>query len=246
MMLIAGNWKMNKGKIDDAVALAREVRIGAYNLKGKVDIMVAPPFTVLSHVVDTLKGSRVKVGAQNMFYEDAGAYTGEISPDFLLDLGVEYVILGHSERRKFFHETDETVLQKALKAREKGLKYIVCVGETLEQREKGEAKDVVGRQVKAVLDGGAYSENLIFAYEPVWAIGTGKVATPELAQEMHGYIRDLLGENRNTLILYGGSVKPENAEGLLRMDDIDGALVGGASLNAGSFVNIIKIAEECV
>lgn len=238
--IIAGNWKMNLGG-KDSVNIVKEIEEGIKDLNVNVKVMIAPPFTAIPLVYDKLR--RIDIGAQNMFYEDKGAYTGEISGKFLLDFNVKFVILGHSERRKYFREDDELIVKKARKAKELRIKYIVCVGETLEEREKGLAKDVVLKQVSAICDSGLLNEDLIFAYEPVWAIGTGKVATPEIAEEMHRFIRDKVKE-KEVMIIYGGSVDDSNAAGLLNMPDIDGALVGGASLNPLKFIKIIKTAES--
>uniref|UniRef100_A0A7C4YRP0 Triosephosphate isomerase n=1 Tax=candidate division WOR-3 bacterium TaxID=2052148 RepID=A0A7C4YRP0_UNCW3 len=236
--LIAGNWKMNLGG-KDALNCALEIENGIEGLKDGVEVMIAPPFTSIPILSDKLK--KVKLGAQNMFYEEKGAYTGEISPIFLLDFNVKYVILGHSERRKYFKEDDELIVKKAKKAKETGFKFIVCVGETIEEREKGLEKKVVEKQVRAIIEAGIVCENLIFAYEPVWAIGTGKVATPEIAEEMHRFIKGFAKEN---MVIYGGSVDDKNAKGLLEMPNIDGALVGGASLKPEKFLTIIKTAEN--
>ncbi|MCD6399464.1 triose-phosphate isomerase [candidate division WOR-3 bacterium] len=242
--LIAGNWKMNRGGKDGAL-LARDIKMGTYSIKDGIEIMIAPPFTAIPSVSEILNGSKVKLGAQNMYFEDKGAYTGEISPQFLLDFGVEFIILGHSERRQYFCEKDEDVRKKVKKALEVGLKPIICVGETLEQRDSGEAKNIVVKQVRSIVEGMEEVEKLTFAYEPIWAIGTGRVASPEQADEMHRVIRNIIGDKGDDVrILYGGSVKPNNAESLLKMDNIDGALIGGASLKTEDFINIIKIAEK--
>lgn len=238
--LIAGNWKMNLGG-KDSINVVKEIEEGIKGICDDIKVVVAPPFTAIPLIYDRVK--KIVLGAQNMFYEDKGAYTGEISGKFLLDFNVKFVILGHSERRKYFREDDELIVKKARKAKEIGLKYIVCVGETLEERENGLAKDVVLKQVSAICDSGLLNEDLIFAYEPVWAIGTGKVATPEIAEEMHRFIRDKINE-KEVMIIYGGSVDDSNANGLLNMPDIDGALVGGASLNPLKFIKIIKTAES--
>lgn len=238
--LVAGNWKMNLGG-KDAINVIDKIEDGIKVLNKNVNVMVAPPFTAIPLLFDRVK--RIELGAQNMFYEEAGAFTGEISPKFLLDFNVKYVILGHSERRKYFKEDDDIIVKKAKKANELGFKYIVCVGETLEEREKGLAKKVIKRQVSAILDADLINECLIFAYEPVWAIGTGKVATPEIAEEIHLFIRDIIKEKR-IMIIYGGSVDDSNVKGLFEMPDIDGALVGGASLKPEKFLNIIKTAES--
>jgi triosephosphate isomerase len=245
--IIAGNWKMHN-TIAESVALARSIREGTEGVKGGT-VIVAPVFTALSSVCEATKGSHVKVAAQNMFYEEKGAFTGEIAPGMLKDVGCEYVIIGHSERRKYFHETDEGVNLKVKKALASGLKAIMCVGETEEEREKGLTEFVVGLQVKKGLYGVASLDNVTVAYEPVWAIGTGKTATPQQAQDVHASLRRLLGDlygtaARDTAILYGGSVTPDTIGELIGMADVDGALVGGASLKTESFVGIIMTAEN--
>jgi triosephosphate isomerase len=247
--LIAGNWKMNAGG-QDACPLAAAVAKSAREAD-KVDVLVGPPFTALAAVAHELAEakSKVEIAAQNMHAEASGAFTGEISSGMLKDAGATWVILGHSERRQIFGETDEGVAKKVAAAQAAGLRPVVCVGETLEQREAGQTLAVVERQVKAVLDELAKQPGFgVVAYEPVWAIGTGKVAKPEDAQEVHAHIRALLGGSseelaRVTRILYGGSVKGDNAEGLLGKTDIDGALVGGASLDPGGFGKIIEAAQ---
>ena len=215
---------------------------------GENEVIVCPPFTSLDSVNAVIKDSAVKLGAQNMHQENSGAFTGEISADMLKSVGCEYVILGHSERRTIFGETDELINSKIKKAIEADLKVIFCVGETLEERESGTTKDVVKKQVSKGLLGITAEEikKIIIAYEPVWAIGTGKTATPDQAQEVHNFIRNLIRElysdqNGDEIIIqYGGSVKPDNAGELLNQPDIDGALVGGACLKADSFIDIIK------
>jgi len=245
--MVAGNWKMHN-TIPEATALVAEIREGVKGITGG-EAVVAPVFTALTAVSEAIKGSGVALAAQNMFYEDKGAYTGEISAAMLKDAGCTYVIIGHSERRKYFHETDENVNLKVRKALAAGLKPIVCVGETLEEREQGVTEFVVGLQVKKALYGVPSLDNVVIAYEPVWAIGTGKTALPIEAEEVHRFIRnvlgDMYGEGKNSVrILYGGSVTPENMGDLIGMEDIDGALVGGASLKAESFLGIIRKAAE--
>jgi triosephosphate isomerase len=247
--LIAGNWKMNAGG-SEACPLAVEVARSAASAR-RVQVVVAPPFTALAAVAQELAESQSNVGlaAQNMHFAASGAYTGEISPSMLADAGATWVILGHSERRQLFGETDESVAKKTSVALESGLRPIVCVGETLEEREGGTTLAVIERQVKAVLP--VLSKQAgqgVVAYEPVWAIGTGKVAKAEDAQEVHAFIRGLLKAEsaelaETTRILYGGSVKGDNAPGLLGQADIDGALVGGASLDPRSFGAIIDAAQ---
>lgn len=212
------------------------------------EVVVCPTFVCLNEVVKTVAGSNIGVGAQNMYHKDSGAYTGEISPAFLTDMKVGYVILGHSERRQYFKETDGEINQKVISALEHGLKAILCVGETLEQRETGKTFDVIAAQVKGCLAGMEKMDlsNLVIAYEPVWAIGTGKTATSQDANEVIGFIRkqlaELLGSEvaGKTRILYGGSVKSSNTKELMSMPEIDGALVGGASLDAVEFSKIVN------
>ena len=252
-MLIAGNWKMNTD-VPEGRALAQVIadRLSTepQSFEG-VDFLVCPPFVHLSAVVDALADSSVAVGAQDVHAEDEGAYTSDVSAPMLTSVDCEYVILGHSERRKYYDETDADVNAKVRQARAHDLVPIVCVGETLEQREAGDAESVVRRQVDGTLDGVSIerSEDLVLAYEPVWAIGTGESAAPEQAQEMHAVIRSDLTERYGADIadgvplLYGGSMKPYNAHGLLSQPDIDGGLIGSASLSADSFLGI---AEEAV
>jgi triosephosphate isomerase len=245
--MVAGNWKMNN-TINEAIALSKAVREGTAGLK-KGEIVLAPPFTALYNVYETIKGSHISLAAQDMFFEDKGAYTGEVSPSMLKDVGCTYVIMGHSERRKYFYERDEDVNLKAKKGLLSGLKPIICVGETEEEREKGVTEFVVGLQVKKALYGIDNIDGIVIAYEPVWAIGTGKVAMPIEAEEVHRFIRNVLGDVygdacKMTRILYGGSVTKENIGELIDMEDIDGALVGGASLKDEGFVGIIKKVAE--
>ena len=232
-MLIAGNWKMYKGPTETA-AFCRALRERLAELGG-VDVAVCPPFPSLSAAVQALAGTEIAVAAQNVHWKEQGAFTGEVSAGMLRELGVYGAIVGHSERRQLFGETDEGVRRRAAAALEAGLWVIACVGETEEERERGETEAVLRRQV-SVLKG---HEQLVVAYEPVWAIGTGKTATPEQAQETHAFIRGLL----DVPILYGGSVKPENAAELLAQPDVDGALVGGASLDVESFAAITEAAS---
>ena len=244
--LIAGNWKMYK-TASEAALLAREIRQGVEEaLRGR-DVVLAPPFTSLRAVAEEVLGSRIGLAAQNMHHEVEGAFTGEISPVMLKDAGCSHVILGHSERRQLFGETDEGVARKAQAAFAHGLTPIVCVGETLTERESSRTMEVVERQTERALRGLTADQvaALVLAYEPVWAIGTGKVATPAQAQEVHAFIRRLLDRSHGEpaaaalRILYGGSVKPDNIASLMAQADIDGALVGGASLKADSFLQIV-------
>ena len=244
--IVAGNWKMNKD-LNESVALVSEIK----NLLGNdnnADVIICPPYTSLETVHTLIKDTNIGLGAQNMCAADSGAFTGAISASMIKSVGCEYVILGHSERRTIFGETDELINAKIKKALENLLIPIFCIGETLEERESGEMKNVIERQVKEGLKEISADQlsQMIVAYEPVWAIGTGKTATPEQAQEVHQFIRGLLTEMysadfaEDVTIQYGGSVKPENAKELLSQPDIDGALVGGACLKADSFVAIVK------
>jgi len=241
--IVAGNWKMNN-TVAESLALAKAIQEGACGIQGGT-VVLAPPFTALFSVGEMIKGSSLFLAAQNMYYEDKGAYTGEVSPAMLKDVGCTYVIIGHSERRKYFQESDADVNLKVKKALDAGLTPIMCVGETDEEREKGITKEVVGRQVKNGLAGLRKIDHIVIAYEPVWAIGTGKVATSAQAQEVHAFIRNLLkeiygGAADDLNVLYGGSVTKDNIGDLIAMDDIDGALVGGASLKADGFLGIIQ------
>ncbi len=251
--LIAGNWKMNTTP-SEAVVLAGEVRDGL-DAPGGVEVVLCPPAISLVGVSQALEGSPVKVGAQNIHHEDAGAFTGEISPA-MLSGGCRYVIVGHSERRQLFGEDDGQVNLKLLAALRHGLRPILCVGETLEERESGQAAPVIERQVRAGLsgvvdisaNGTRRSGGLAVAYEPIWAIGTGQAATPEIAVEIMGgaiqaTLADMFGESAaDVSLLYGGSVNPGNVAGFMAQDCIHGALVGGASLQAGQFVEIVRLA----
>jgi triosephosphate isomerase (TIM) len=248
--LIAGNWKMNKTTAD-AVSLAREIVVSV-GTQANVDVVICPPFTALEGVAKTIDGSLVKLGAQNMHFEPSGAFTGEISAPMLRALFATHVIVGHSERRTLFGESDELVNKKVLSALKNQLRPILCVGESLSEREAGSTLKVVQAQTERSLEGVSkeLATTLVLAYEPVWAIGTGKVATTEQAQEVHAFIRELLtklfGEAaaQRIRILYGGSMKPANAPDLLGQRDIDGGLIGGASLEARSFVELVKAASE--
>ena len=244
--VIAANWKMNK-KIEEAQAFLDEFIPLVWNERD-VDIVIAPPFTALYTVANLLKITNIGLAAQNIFYEDKGAFTGEIAPLMITDVGCSYVVLGHSERRSFFGETDEIVNRKVKAARMHGLSVIFCIGESLSEREAGMTFDVLKRQINDGLRE-VSSEGLIIAYEPVSAIGTGKTATPDQAQEAHEFIRKTLshlyGEPAKGLrILYGGSVTPENVDTLMACPDVDGALVGGASLKADSFARIVKYNKQ--
>jgi triosephosphate isomerase (TIM) len=246
---IAGNWKMHLNR-SEAVALAKAVSAQSQGISA-IDIAVCPPSVYLDAVCGALVGSTVGLGAQNMYHEAKGAFTGEISAAMLRDLGCRYVILGHSERRHILGETDRDVNRKVLAALAAGLTPIVCVGELLAEREAGQTQDVIRRQFDGSLAGlsGDQARGVVIAYEPVWAIGTGQVATPEQAQQVHGDLRKLLTDRYNAAVAgvvriqYGGSVKPSNAAELLRLPDVDGALVGGASLKADEFLGIVRAAE---
>ncbi len=240
--MVAGNWKMHN-TMGESVALACALKDGTAAGK-EGEVVIAPPFTALHSVAEAIWGTRLLLAAQNMHFEDKGAFTGEVSASMLLDAGCALVILGHSERRKYFGETDELVNRKVKKALAAGLRPIVCVGETDEERVQGVTQSVVERQVRGALESVASIENIVIAYEPVWAIGTGKVATSDQAQEVHAFIRNLVRELYGAAaddlrILYGGSVTPDNIAELAAMPDIDGALVGGASLKAETFLGIV-------
>lgn len=247
--VIAGNWKMNND-LQQSVNLIEELKGKLAGREVNCDVVICPPYTSLYEAKKMIDGSIIKLGAQNMFYEDSGAFTGEISASMLKSVGCEYVILGHSERRTIFGEKDDMINKKVKKAISQNLKPILCVGETLEEREKDVTEKVVKRQIEKGLNDVTPDEvlNVIIAYEPVWAIGTGKTATPQQAQEVHAFIRKLLTTMYSKdfvkliPIQYGGSVKPDNAKELLSQKDIDGALVGGACLKADSFIGIIEAA----
>lgn len=244
--IIAGNWKMHKTRQQAAdLANALAASVGTYDA---VEVVLCPPFTALETVAQAIRGTKISLGAQNCHWADQGAYTGEISPLMLVDVGCKYVIIGHSERRQYFVETDESINKKAQAAYRHGLIPIICVGETLEERQAGKTESVVTTQVRGCLQGlpaEKVAESVI-AYEPVWAIGTGQTATKEQAQEVHALIRKLVAEMFSTdvaekvRIQYGGSVKPQNIRELMAQPDIDGALVGGASLEADSFAAIVR------
>jgi triosephosphate isomerase len=244
--VIAGNWKLFK-TVREAADLVTRL-IPEVKMNRDVEIIVAPVFTSLTSVNQAIAGSNIMLAGQDCFWEDEGAFTGEVSPKMLLDAGCSHVIIGHSERRQYFGETDLTVNRKIKAALTSGLTVLFCIGETLAERDAGKTFDVLKRQVSGGLSGIAEDQmkNIIIAYEPVWAIGTGKTATDEQAQEAHAFIRSLVDElfNRTTSdnirILYGGSVKPENIKGLMTQPDIDGALVGGASLKPESFSAIVN------
>lgn len=245
--VIAGNWKMYK-LLSEAVDTAVTLKASVANAN-HCEVIIAPVFTALKNVADRVEGSNVRIAGQNCAVQNEfGAHTGEVAPAMLKDVGCSHVIIGHSERRQFYGETDQTVNKKTKASLTAGLTAIVCVGEMLDEREAGNAESVVKNQLVNSLEGLTVSdmERIIIAYEPVWAIGTGKTATPEQAQEMHGHIRRIVAETHgndvaNSMrILYGGSVKPDNIKELMSQDDVDGALVGGASLDAESFARIVN------
>lgn len=244
--LIAGNWKMHT-TVNQGVELALKLR---ERVKGvdSVEILLAPPFTSLHHISHVIADSPIKLCAQNLHWEKQGAFTGEVSAEMLIAVGCKYAIIGHSERRQYFRETDETVNKKTVAALRAGLKPIVCVGETLDERERGKTLQRVKLQVKNALDGlaGGAVRDIAIAYEPIWAIGTGRNASPQEAEEVHNALRELLFElfgtdhARDVRIIYGGSVKPDNIDVLMAQPNIDGALVGGASLKAEDFARIVN------
>ena len=246
--MIAGNWKMYK-TAGQAAGAIRALRDLVKDARG-VEVVVCPPFTALAAAVEAARGSQVAVGAQDCYWEKEGAFTGEVAVPMLLDLGVSHVIVGHSERRQFFGETDATVGKKTAAVLAHGLTCIACIGETLEEREGGKTLQVLERQVRAGLAQHLGSARLVIAYEPVWAIGTGRTATPAQAEEAHAFVRrtvatvaggDVAGQIR---ILYGGSVKPDNIAALMTQPDVDGGLVGGASLDPASFATLVGGAVE--
>ena len=245
-IIIAGNWKMNKD-IGESIDLANSIKRSLYDIE-EVEIVICPPFTSLSDVKEVIMESNIKLGAQDVYWEKEGAFTGEVSAPMLKSVGCDYVIIGHSERRQFFGETNETVNKKIKAVLVEGLRPIVCVGEKLEERKKGKTFEVVKDHVVNSLTGLSKEDmlNTVIAYEPVWAIGTGVNATKDEAQEVHKYIRSLLKEifdadvAKSVRIQYGGSVKPDNIKELIQQEDVDGALVGGASLKADSFAQVVK------
>lgn len=247
--VIAGNWKMNMD-IQASTSLISGLKERLKDVSDPMTVVICPPFTSLQLASELIKGTNIKLGAQNMYFESDGAYTGEISATMLKSVGCEYVILGHSERRQYFSESDDFVNKKVKKALSAGLLPIICVGETLDERERGVTEVIVGKQVRGVLSGLSAEDvgRVIIAYEPVWAIGTGRNATPQQAEEVHVFIRNLVAklytkEIAGALIIqYGGSVKPDNSADLLSQPDIDGALVGGACLKADSFAAIVRSA----
>ncbi|WP_313343456.1 triose-phosphate isomerase [Sedimentibacter sp.] len=248
--LIAGNWKMNND-LDDSLALVEELKSLSGKFDKDADVLICPAFVNLYHVKQSLSGFDIKVGAQNMHFEEVGAFTGEISPAMLKNIGVDYVIIGHSERRQYFNEVDETVNKKLKAAHIHGIIPIVCVGETLKQRESGIEKETVKNQIIKGFENvdGSEAVKTVIAYEPIWAIGTGRTASSRQANEMAYFIRNCLSEiyssdiSDKVIIQYGGSVKADNAKEILTQSDIDGALIGGASLKAEEFYKIINYAK---
>lgn len=248
--IIAGNWKMNKTN-QETIEILTELKKVVKEIKGvdNIGVIIGTPFTALSDAVKTVENSIIKIAAQNVYPKEAGAYTGEISPIMLKDIGVEYVILGHSERRDYFKEANSFINEKIKCVLSHNMTPIFCIGEHLEDRESGKANEVITKQIKEGLSDLSVDEikKVIVAYEPIWAIGTGKTATPEIAQETHEQIREVLKKMFGKIaeeitIQYGGSMKPNNAKELLSQKDIDGGLIGGASLNAKDFSAIIKAA----
>ncbi|OGC07554.1 triose-phosphate isomerase [candidate division WOR-1 bacterium RIFOXYA2_FULL_36_21] len=243
--IIAGNWKLNK-TIVEAIDLASKIKASVGNVSD-VEIVVCPAFVAIDAVSQTLTDSTIGVGAQDMYWKDSGAFTGEVSAPMIRGAGASYVIIGHSERRQYFGETDETVNKKLMTALSHGLVPIVCIGETLEERESDKTFDVIKTQIKGALKDISESdlEKIIIAYEPVWAIGTGKTATPEQAQEVHAFIRKHLPStiSKKIRILYGGSVNPSNIKELMKKEDIDGGLIGGAALKVEDFEKLVKFKE---
>ena len=242
--IIAGNWKMHK-TIAEALEFVNDIKDRVNN--EKVEAVICAPFTLLKDLKEATKGTSIKIGAQNMHFEEKGAFTGEISPLMLKEIDMDYVIIGHSERRQYFNETNETVNKKVLKALEIGIDPILCVGETLEEREAGNTKDVCKVQVEKALENVSKEDiaKVVIAYEPIWAIGTGKTATSEDANDVIAYIRQVVSNLYKDLanevrIQYGGSVKPSNVGEIMNQSDIDGALVGGASLEANDYIQLVN------
>jgi len=248
--IIAGNWKMNK-TVAQSVELAKAVVEAAKGIK-KAEIVIAPTFLATAKVADVVKGTNVKLAVQDIHWQDQGAFTGKISVDMVKELGVDYIIIGHSEQRSYFHETDITVNNKVKKTLAAGIKPIICIGETLDERKGGKLETVLSTQIKGAYAGLTEIDalNTVIAYEPVWAIGTGVTATDEQAQETQAYCRSVVksiyGDKvaQSLTIQYGGSMKGENAAGLLKQNDIDGGLIGGAALKAETFIAIVAAAEQ--
>ncbi len=249
--LIAGNWKMNC-LLSDGTNLAKQIAtdVKAMGKLGNIEFLVCPPFTLLASIKKSLRGAKVALGAQDCHFNNAGAHTGDIAPNMLKDLGCSYVILGHSERRTDHAETNDLICKKAIAANEQGLKAVICIGETLQEREDGAEVEVCKAQILGSVPDSATAQNTVIAYEPVWAIGTGKTPTKEQVQTIHAEIRKILSKKlskgiaNKMQILYGGSVKPSNAKEFLGLEDVDGALIGGASLKADDFISIAKEIKE--
>lgn len=246
--LMAGNWKMNK-TVAEAVSVVKALKSSIADVTD-VEVLICPTFTALYAVNNEVKGSNINIGAQNLFWEPKGAFTGEISPTMVKDTGCSYVLIGHSERRQYFNETDETVNKKTKAALVAGLIPVICIGETLKEREQNITFKVIEKQIKEGLAGltPQQAETIVIAYEPVWAIGTGKTATPDQAQEVHAFTRNVYSQmygdaSQKVRILYGGSVNPTNVSDLMNQPDIDGGLVGGASLEAESFTKLVKYSK---
>ncbi|MDR1433584.1 triose-phosphate isomerase [Candidatus Endomicrobiellum devescovinae] len=246
--LMAGNWKMNK-TVAEAVSVVKALKSSIADVTD-VEVLICPTFTALYAVNNEVKGSNINIGAQNLFWEPKGAFTGEISPTMVKDTGCSYVLIGHSERRQYFNETDETVNKKTKAALVAGLIPVICIGETLKEREQNITFKVIEKQIKEGLAGltPQQAETIVIAYEPVWAIGTGKTATPDQAQEVHAFTRKVYSQmygdaSQKVRILYGGSVNPTNVSDLMKQPDIDGGLVGGASLEAESFTKLVKYSK---
>ena len=246
--LMAGNWKMNK-TVTEAVSVVKALKSSIADVTD-VEVLICPTFTALYAVNNEVKGSNINIGAQNLFWESKGAFTGEISPTMVKDIGCSYVLIGHSERRQYFNETDETVNKKTKAALVTGLIPVICIGETLKEREQNITFKVIEKQIKEGLAGltPQQAATIVIAYEPVWAIGTGKTATPDQAQEVHAFTRKVYSQmygdaSQKVRILYGGSVNPTNVSDLMKQPDIDGGLVGGASLEAESFTKLVKYSK---
>lgn len=251
-IFIAGNWKMNK-TVPESISFTRELKMKTLGYNN-IDILICPPLTSLISILEIIKDSKIRLGAQNVHWEDSGAFTGEVSTSMLESAGCSHVIIGHSERRQYFGESNDLLNKKLKKVLKSKLLPIYCVGETIDQRKLGHTEKVVDEQIRSGLNGIGTDQigRITIAYEPVWAIGTGETATPEQAEEVHLYIRNLITElygdaiAENIRIQYGGSVKPSNAKELLMQKDIDGALIGGASIDLTSFSEILKIADQIV
>ena len=244
--IISANWKMNK-TVSETKDFFRNFRVKIQSVNNNCEVIICPPFIAIPEAVCECKNINIKIGAQNCYYEDNGAFTGEVSAKMVSDIGAEYVILGHSERRKYFFETNEIINKKIYKALENGLKVIFCVGESLEIRENGSINEFIESQIKSGLKGISKEslKSIIIAYEPIWAIGTGKAIDCEDADDMAEFIKKCLADNFGveTAVLYGGSVKPGNAQDFLKTENIDGLLVGGASLDGESFAEIVSVAR---